>query len=119
MRLRILDLDGSQTLQAQIATRIARGEASYVDPQSLGPKMRFSASRDRFEAFETRLSALPGNDELKQTLAPLSLAFPLASLSYCGVLLASRFVLGEAVSRRRWLGVGLITAGVAIVCAGA
>jgi undecaprenyl phosphate-alpha-L-ara4N flippase subunit ArnE len=51
--------------------------------------------------------------------APLSLAFPLASLSYCGVLLASRFVLGEAVSRRRWLGVGLITVGVAIVCAGA
>jgi undecaprenyl phosphate-alpha-L-ara4N flippase subunit ArnE len=51
--------------------------------------------------------------------APLSVAFPLASLSYCGVLLASRFVLGEKVPPRRWLGASLITFGVAIVCAGA
>jgi drug/metabolite transporter (DMT)-like permease len=49
----------------------------------------------------------------------LSIAFPLASLSYCGVLLASRVVLGERISRRRWSGCGLITIGAALVCAGA
>ena len=49
----------------------------------------------------------------------LSLAFPLASLSYCGVQLASRLVLREAVSPRRWAGCALITVGAALVCAGA
>jgi len=49
----------------------------------------------------------------------LSIAFPLASLSYCGVLIASRIVLKEAVSRRRWLGCGLISIGAALVCVGA
>lgn len=47
--------------------------------------------------------------------APLSLAFPVASLNYCGVMLASRWFLDESISRRQWLGVGLITAGVAVV----
>jgi undecaprenyl phosphate-alpha-L-ara4N flippase subunit ArnE len=46
---------------------------------------------------------------------PLSLAFPLASLSYCGIALASRFILKEPVSQRRWLGTALIALGVAIV----
>jgi undecaprenyl phosphate-alpha-L-ara4N flippase subunit ArnE len=46
---------------------------------------------------------------------PLSLAFPLASLSYCGIALASRFILKEPVSRRRWLGTALIALGVAMV----
>ncbi|XOC83581.1 hypothetical protein RE429_31185 (plasmid) [Microvirga sp. M2] len=50
------------------------------------------------------------------SLAPLSIAFPLAALSYCGVLLASRAVLGEPVSNRRWLGASVITLGVALVC---
>lgn len=48
-------------------------------------------------------------------LLPLSVAFPLASLSYCGVAAVARFVLGEKVSARRWLATGLIAAGVAIV----
>jgi len=47
--------------------------------------------------------------------APLSLAFPLGSLNFCGVVLASRLLLGERVPSRRWLGAGLITVGVAIV----
>jgi drug/metabolite transporter (DMT)-like permease len=47
--------------------------------------------------------------------APLSLVFPLASLSYCGVLLASRIVLKEVVSPRRWAGAALITLGVATI----
>jgi drug/metabolite transporter (DMT)-like permease len=51
--------------------------------------------------------------------APLSLVFPLASLSYCGVVLASRFVLKETVSRQRWAGAMLIALGVACVYMGA
>jgi undecaprenyl phosphate-alpha-L-ara4N flippase subunit ArnE len=48
--------------------------------------------------------------------APLSVAFPLAALSYCGVLATSSFVLGERVSARRWLGASIVTLGVAFVC---
>lgn len=51
------------------------------------------------------------------SLAPLSLAFPFAALSYCGVVLASRWVLHEHVSARRWFATVLIAAGVAMVCA--
>lgn len=51
------------------------------------------------------------------SLAPLSLVFPAASLSYCGVVLGGRVVLGEKVSRRRWLGTLIITVGVMLVCA--
>jgi drug/metabolite transporter (DMT)-like permease len=50
--------------------------------------------------------------------APLSLLFPAAALAYCGVVLAGKLVLGETVSRRRWLGTLVITAGVMLVCAG-
>jgi drug/metabolite transporter (DMT)-like permease len=49
----------------------------------------------------------------------LSIAFPLASLSYCGVAIASRVILGEPVSSRRWTGTILIAAGAAIVSASA
>jgi drug/metabolite transporter (DMT)-like permease len=34
------------------------------------------------------------------------------------VVLAGKLVLGETVSRRRWLGTLVITAGVMLVCAG-
>jgi drug/metabolite transporter (DMT)-like permease len=51
------------------------------------------------------------------SLAPLSLVFPAASLSYVGVVLGGRLVLGETVSRRRWLGTLVITTGVMLVCA--
>lgn len=51
------------------------------------------------------------------SVADLSLAYPAAALAYGGVLLASRLILGETVSRRRWLGAGIITLGVALVCA--
>jgi drug/metabolite transporter (DMT)-like permease len=50
------------------------------------------------------------------SLAPLSLAYPFAALSYCGVVVASRYVLHEHVSTRRWLGTVAIAAGVALVC---
>jgi drug/metabolite transporter (DMT)-like permease len=53
------------------------------------------------------------------SVADLSVAYPAAALAYGGVLLASRIVLGEPVSRRRWLGAGIITLGVALVCASA
>jgi drug/metabolite transporter (DMT)-like permease len=50
------------------------------------------------------------------SLAPLSLAFPFAALSYCGVVVASRYILHERVSARRWLGTVAVAAGVAFVC---
>ena len=48
-------------------------------------------------------------------LVPLGIAFPMASLNILGIALASHFLLGEAISRKQWLGASLITAGVAIV----
>jgi len=50
------------------------------------------------------------------TLAPLSLAIPFAALSYCGVVLASRWILREHISTRRWTATFIVAAGVAIVC---
>ena len=47
--------------------------------------------------------------------APLSLLYPLAALAYCLVVLAGKVVLGETVSRRRWSGTLVITAGVMLV----
>jgi undecaprenyl phosphate-alpha-L-ara4N flippase subunit ArnE len=51
------------------------------------------------------------------SMTPLSFAFPFMALSYCGVVVASRFILHERVSRRRWLATVTIAFGVALVCA--
>lgn len=50
------------------------------------------------------------------TIAPLSLAYPFNALSYCGVVLASRYVLRERISVRRWIGTVAIAFGVMLVC---
>jgi drug/metabolite transporter (DMT)-like permease len=50
------------------------------------------------------------------SIAPLSLAFGFAALSYCGVVLASRVFLSEPVGARQWLATCTIAAGVALVC---
>ena len=50
------------------------------------------------------------------SLAPLSFVVPFGALSYCGVVLASRYLLHEPVSPRRWLGTAIVAAGVALVC---
>lgn len=50
------------------------------------------------------------------TLAPLSLAFAFAALSYSGVVLASRTVLRERVSTRQWAATFTIAVGVALAC---
>lgn len=50
------------------------------------------------------------------TLAPLSLAIPFAALSYCGVVVASRWILREHVSVQRWAATAVVAAGVALVC---
>jgi drug/metabolite transporter (DMT)-like permease len=52
-------------------------------------------------------------------IAPLSIAFPIASLNFLGVTLASATILGEKVGRPQWLGAWLVTIGVAIVAASA
>ena len=51
------------------------------------------------------------------SMTPLSLAFPFMALSYCGVVVASRFILHERVSTRRWIATVMIALGVALVCA--
>jgi undecaprenyl phosphate-alpha-L-ara4N flippase subunit ArnE len=48
-------------------------------------------------------------------LVPLGIAFPIASLNILGIALACHFFLGEAITRKQWMGAILITAGVAIV----
>ncbi|TAN04697.1 MAG: transporter [Rhodanobacteraceae bacterium] len=45
----------------------------------------------------------------------LSFAFPIMALSYVGVVLASRFILNERISLRRWAGIGTIVVGVVLV----
>ena len=56
-----------------------------------------------FGAFVTWTAILRRHD--------LSLAFPVTSLGYVSVLLASAWLLGETVDLWRWAGVGLISAG--------
>ena len=48
-------------------------------------------------------------------LAPLSLAFPLVSLSYCGVAVASHFLLGERIGARSALAIAMVSVGAALV----
>lgn len=45
----------------------------------------------------------------------LSIAYPISCLSYGGVALASRLVLGEPISRQRWIGTLVIASGAALV----
>ncbi|TAN06714.1 MAG: transporter [Rhodanobacteraceae bacterium] len=45
----------------------------------------------------------------------LSTAFPFTALGYVGVVLASRSILHERISLRRWVGIGTIVVGVALV----
>jgi drug/metabolite transporter (DMT)-like permease len=50
------------------------------------------------------------------SMARLSVAFPFMALSYCGVVIASRFILGEHVSPRRWIATFAVAFGVVLVC---
>lgn len=50
------------------------------------------------------------------SMTKLSVAFPFMALSYCGVVIASRFILGEHVSPRRWIATFAVAGGVALVC---
>ena len=49
---------------------------------------------------------------------PLSQAFPLLSLSYCGVAIAGRWFLKERISARNAAGIVLITLGAACIVSG-
>ena len=49
------------------------------------------------------------------TLAPLSVVFPLLSLSYCGVAIAGSMFLGERLEVRTQTAIALITLGAAMV----
>jgi undecaprenyl phosphate-alpha-L-ara4N flippase subunit ArnE len=48
-------------------------------------------------------------------LAPLSLAFPLTSLSYCGVAIGGHYLLGERLAGRSRVAIVMITLGAALV----
>jgi drug/metabolite transporter (DMT)-like permease len=48
-------------------------------------------------------------------LLAVSTAFPLTSISFVMVTILSRWLLGEVIAPRRWLGVCLILVGTAIV----
>lgn len=50
--------------------------------------------------------------------ADVSMVFPMSSLSFVGIALLSALLVGETVSRKRWLGIVLILAGTALVGAG-
>lgn len=50
---------------------------------------------------------------------PISIAFPIASLNFLGVALASFWFLGEQLGPRQWAGAGLVTIGVALVAGAA
>jgi drug/metabolite transporter (DMT)-like permease len=51
------------------------------------------------------------------SMTPLSFAYPFMALSYCGVVVASRFILHEHISTRRWIATAAIALGVALICA--
>lgn len=46
---------------------------------------------------------------------PLNVAFPLMSLTYAATPLAGKFLFGETITSKRWLGIGFVTIGVMIV----
>jgi drug/metabolite transporter (DMT)-like permease len=48
-------------------------------------------------------------------IAPLTLAAPIASLNYIGVVLASRWLFRERIAPRQWAGSALVTLGVIAV----
>ena len=50
------------------------------------------------------------------SMTKLSVAYPFMALSYCGVVIASRLILGERVSLRRRLATGAVAFGVALAC---
>jgi undecaprenyl phosphate-alpha-L-ara4N flippase subunit ArnE len=50
------------------------------------------------------------------SFVPLSIAFPLASLSYCGAAIGGHYWLGEKLGHRSGVAIALITVGVALVC---
>ena len=45
----------------------------------------------------------------------ISMAYPMGSLSFVGIAILSQLCLKENVSRKRWLGVGLIISGTTLV----
>lgn len=49
------------------------------------------------------------------TKLPLSIAFPAGSISFVFVALLSALLLKERVGKQRWIGIGLILAGVVLV----
>jgi drug/metabolite transporter (DMT)-like permease len=45
----------------------------------------------------------------------ISTAYPMGALSFVSVMLFSRWLLNETIDRKRWIGLGLIVCGAALV----
>jgi drug/metabolite transporter (DMT)-like permease len=48
----------------------------------------------------------------------VSFVIPATALSYVTGALGSKYLLGEQLTRRRWVGIGLVSVGVLLVCLG-
>lgn len=59
MRLRLLDLDGSLTLQPSLRRTVERVQGQVVDLRAEGPGLRLWASRAQMHAFSELLARLP------------------------------------------------------------
>ncbi len=51
-------------------------------------------------------------------LVPVDIAFPIGSVCFVGVALGAAWLLGESISLQRWIGIGLILLGVAMLGTG-
>jgi drug/metabolite transporter (DMT)-like permease len=49
---------------------------------------------------------------------PLGIVLPLMGANYVTILLAGRLVFGERITRRRWIGVGMVATGFILVAMG-
>lgn len=106
----VLLLGTSQVLQKLGATRRLQGTrtlrdwiAAMLSPELLGAVLAIVAGSALWLLVLYRMD--------------VSRAFPFLSLGSVLVVLVSRIFLHEPVSARRWLGVGLVAAGIAMVAA--
>jgi multidrug transporter EmrE-like cation transporter len=100
---------------AQMFLKIGAGGGPRILSQpfrGVAGRFRLGASAGAWIALGIAAYAL---EILLYTLAlhrlDVSVAFPLGSLCFVGVAILSRWFLGEAVGKVRWLGVGCILAG--------
>jgi len=104
---------------AQISLKIGAGGGAII----LSPPYKRLAGRFRISAAASAWIALGillyGLQIILWTMVlhflDVSIAYPMDSLCFVGVALLSMVILGETVDRTRWLGVGFILFGTALL----